>query len=190
MQLSFRTDSIFLNISLIVIGWILIYIGHDFIVPNAKKPIFIALSDPSVHALVAIMLILPFYLYGLINIKIAIIAVSLAIFIDIDHAIAAGSIDIKAMLSLSSRPISHSILFSVIIGSIFAFIFSDNNNTVYFLAYLFIVSLISHVMRDAIESDMTPWAFPLKSMPISKIIFFIGFMSLNFLHLVYSIKIK
>lgn len=172
--------------------WIFIFIGHDYIVPNTKEPILIALSDPSVHGLVGLVLMLPFWLYGIIDNKIFGLAVSLSFLIDIDHAIAAGSFDVKEMLSLPSRPISHSLLFSILIGCIVAYgcTLYTKENSFAFLFYIFFISLFSHVFRDAVDTDMTSWAYPFRSISIPKFAFFSIFIIVNLLHLLYSIRQK
>ncbi|MBK8511682.1 MAG: metal-dependent hydrolase [Saprospiraceae bacterium] len=172
---------------IIILGWFLVYIGHYYVVPNAKTPILIALSDPSVHGLVTVCIFLPLYIYNLIDFKLFFYIVLVSVLIDIDHAVAAKSFDIKAMLSLGNRPISHSLLFSLLFGSLITLIsYKFYKIKPIVLTYFFSFALSSHVLRDAIDSNNTPWAYPLNSFPISAILFFIFYISLSIIHLYFG----
>lgn len=178
----------FINQSIILaFGWLVIYWCHEYIVPYAKIPILIALTDPMVHFTIAALLVLPFFIYKLIDWKIFAAAMFLAIFIDLDHALAARSFDLKKMLTLPTRPIGHSFLFVFITSIVVTLIlkgFKLIKQYPWLVAYILFIALFSHIMRDAINTDNTPWRWPFESKPIRKSVYFIGFMSLNLVHLV------
>lgn len=167
---------------LILFGWVLIYLSHNFLIYTIKAPVAIAFVDPAIHGSVSFLLLLPFYFFQKVNTQMFIIGVSFGILIDVDHAVAAHSINIKAMLSLPARPITHSVLFAGIICILLTpFLYYYNRRLVPWLLifYVSFLSLISHVFRDAIDSCMTPWAYPLESFPISQLSFFIAFIVIN-----------
>jgi membrane-bound metal-dependent hydrolase YbcI (DUF457 family) len=171
---------------LLLMGWILVYIGHNYIVPNAKIPILIAIADPATHGLVSLLLISPFIYFKKIDFKIGLFAISLGVLIDIDHIIAARSFDPAAMVALLERPISHSVLFSILFSLLFSFILKSDNK--FFVFYLCFISLICHVFRDAIDSNNTPWAYPFYSYPIPQSLFMVVFGVVSVGHLWWSMK--
>lgn len=174
------------NIVILTIGWILALYGHAVIVPNAKKPILIALFDPSVHGLIALLLALPFYFYNIIDFRVLAISVLLAVFIDIDHAIAAKSVDVSDMLKLSGRPITHSLLVNMILSFSFAFIVKEKfveYQNYWLLVYLFFIGFSSHILRDATDAGGTPWAYPFNSFQINEYIYFSIYIFISYFHL-------
>lgn len=175
------------QILILLLLWLIIAIGHFYVVPNTKIPFLIALFDPFVHGLVAFTLFLPFRFRNKINTQLLLLVTLSAILIDIDHAIAVKSFSPTAMVSLSTRPLGHSIAFSLSFGliiSFFHYLKYRKKNVFIFIFYLFSVSLISHIMRDAIGSYNTPWAFPFESFPISDHAYFIAFISLTIIHMI------
>jgi len=184
----FQCDQKLITCLLIIIaGWVLVYIGHYYIVPNAKLPILIALSDPAVHGLVTVCIFFPLLFYKAIDFKLFSYVVIVSVLIDIDHSVAAKSFELKEMLSLENRPISHSLLFSILLGSVISFFaYKAYHIKPIVLTYFFSIALASHVLRDAIDSNNTPWAYPLNSFPISAIFYFLLFISLSFIHLYFG----
>lgn len=81
---------------------------------------------------------------------------ALSIFLDIDHALEARSLDPEKLLSLGRRPYTHSILFSLVV-SLSVIIVSSNPA----LSYIVFVSMLSHVMRD-FSSGVTHVFYPFK----------------------------
>ena len=172
---------------LTIVGWVLVYIGHYYVVPNAKFLILIALSDPIVHGLVTVCIFFPLVFYKAIDFKLFSYIVIASVLIDLDHVVAAKSLDYKEMLSLENRPISHSLLFSILSGSVISFfVYKAYHIKPIVLVYFFSIALASHVLRDAIDSYNTPWAYPLKSFPVSAIFYFTLFISLSFIHLYFG----
>ena len=40
-------------------GWLLVGLGHAYVVPRLQLPLLIGLADPAVHGLVSLLLVLP-----------------------------------------------------------------------------------------------------------------------------------
>jgi membrane-bound metal-dependent hydrolase YbcI (DUF457 family) len=177
---------------LLLLGWALILLGHYYAVPAAAgHPWLIALSDPAVHALVAVVLVLPFYLLGRISAPLALLRVALAVLIDLDHAVAAGSLHPARMISLPARPLSHSLLFALLAGGGLAALWRGRSRRypLGLLWYLFGLSLASHVLRDAADgNETTPWAWPAASPAWPAAVFFGLFCLLSLLHLLYAAR--
>ena len=177
------------HLLLLTLGWALVLFGHYWLVPNANPRYWVAIFDPMVHGTIALLLILPFYLWKRIDLKYLLVALFLAIFIDIDHAIAARSIRVEDMLTLPTRPIGHSVLFCTIISVVAALIlkhFFKSKKSFRLLMYLFFIALFSHIARDAIHTDLTPWAYPFELPPFDDLVFFAVFFTLNLAHLYYA----
>jgi hypothetical protein len=173
-----------LNISLLIVGWGLVGIGHVYVVPSLRTPLLIGLADPAVHGLVSALLALPLWLLRVVDLRVAVLAVLVGVLIDMDHAIAAGSFDFKAMLSLPGRPLGHSLLVAVLVAAVLALglRYWDARYATWGPFYLFLISLASHIARDG----ATPWAFPFVAPPIPAGVFFGVFVSLSFAHLLYG----
>ena len=110
----------------------------------------------------------------------------LAIFIDIDHAIAAKSVDVSDMLKLPGRPITHSLLVNMILSFFFAFIVKKKfaeYQSYWLLVYLFFIGFSSHILRDATDAGGTPWAFPFNSFQINEYIYFSIYIFISYFHL-------
>lgn len=165
--------------------------GHYWLVPHANPRWLVAIFDPAVHGLIAFLLIVPFYWWKRIDLKYLLVALGLALSIDIDHAIAARSIRIEDMINLPQRPIGHSVLFCAILSVSAALIlkyYFKSKKSMRLLIYLFFMALFSHIARDAINSTTTPWAFPFELPPFDALIFFMGFFILNLAHLYYAFR--
>ena len=105
---------------LLLLGWLLVWVGHVYVVPNLRMPLLIGLADPAVHGLVS--LLLPLFLLHQLDLRIAAITVLVGVLIDLDHAVAAGSFDFKAMLSLPGRPLGHSLLAAALVAGTLALV--------------------------------------------------------------------
>ena len=173
--------SVGLYASLLILGWVLVGLGHAYVVPKLHMPLLIGLADPAVHGLVSVLLVLPLWLLGVVDLRVAVIAVLAGVLIDVDHAIAAGSFDFKAMLSLPVRPLGHSLVVATLVAAVLALTlrYWDARHATWVPFYLFLVSLASHIARDG----ATPWAFPFAAPPISAAVFFGVFVPLSFAHL-------
>lgn len=170
---------------LLVVGWLLVWLGHAYIVPQLRQPLLIGLADPAVHGLVSLLLVLPLGLRRVVSPLVAIVAVLLGVLIDVDHAIAAGSFDFKAMLSLPGRPLGHSFLVTALVAAGLALalrFWRPARYTSWLPFYLFWVLLASHIARDGV----TPWAWPWVAPPIPAAVFFGVFVPLSFGHWCYA----
>ena len=165
-------------------GWLLVWLGHAYVVPQLKLPLLIGLADPAVHGLVSGLLVLPLWLRRVVDTPLAIIAVLVGVLIDVDHAIAAGSFDFKAMLSLPGRPLGHSFLVSTLVAAALALALRLGwaRYASWLPFYLFWVSLASHIARDGV----TPWAWPWVAPAIPAAVFFGVFVPLSFGHWWYA----
>jgi hypothetical protein len=173
-----------LILGILAIGWLLVWLSHAYVVPQLKLPLLIGLADPAVHGLVSGLLVLPLWLRRVVDTPVAFIAVLVGVLIDVDHAIAAGSFDFKAMLSLPGRPLGHSLLVSTLVaaGLALALRLGWARYASWLPFYLFWVSLASHIARDGV----TPWAWPWVAPPIPAAVFFGVFTPLSVGHLLYS----
>lgn len=121
------------------------WLGHAYFVPHLRLPLLIGLADPAVHGLVSVLLL---WLRRVVDTPVASMAVLVGVLIDVDHAIAAGSFDFKAMLSLPRRPLGHSFL--VAAGLALALRLGRVRYASGLPFYLFWVSLASHIARDVV----------------------------------------
>ncbi|MDO7849096.1 hypothetical protein Q5H92_22225 [Hymenobacter sp. M29] len=169
------------SLGLLLLGWALVWLGHAYVVPALLTPWLIGLADPAVHGLVSGLLVLPLLLRRVIDFRVALLAVLLGVLIDLDHAIAAGSFDFSAMLTLPGRPLGHSLLVATLVAAVVALALRgwDARYASGLPFYLFWVSLASHIARDG----ATPWAFPVAAPPIPAAVFFGVFVPLSFVHL-------
>lgn len=166
--------------SLLALGWAVALWGHYVLVPGAKTPFQVSLTDPFVHGLIAALAIFSVHARGIISRKEWALFVSVAILIDLDHGIAARSLDLKDWVSLPRRPISHSILFSLAAAAVIALWLGRERKWLYF--HLVSVTLVSHVTRDAISGAPTPWNYPFSPVPIAAIPYFATWMAVSLGH--------
>jgi hypothetical protein len=180
-----RLSSAFI-FGLLAAGWLLVWLGHAYVVPQLRLPLLIGLADPAVHGLVAVLLVLPLWLRRVVDTPVAIVAVLAGVLIDVDHAIAAGSFNFKAMLSLPGRPLGHSFLVSTLAaaGLALGLRLWRARYAAWWPFYLFWVALASHIARDG----MTPWAWPWVAPAIPAAVFFGVFVPLSFGHLFFADK--
>ncbi len=80
-----------------------------------------------------------------------------AVLIDTDHAIAAWSLSVKRMISLSERPPGHSISFALIAG-LAVFLISGTP----ILAWVTFASVFSHILVDSGYGGRTPILWPFR----------------------------
>ena len=181
-----------LKLSIVISGWILAYFLHEFFIPSIKQPLLLAISDSATHGLIATLMVTPFFTFNKTRIAILSLAVTLAIFIDLDHIFAAGSTEVTKMIALSTRPITHSLFYAIVIGIITTALIKIiyKTESFIFIFYSCFVALSSHIMRDAIDSKGTFWAHPFNAPVISETVFFGIFIGVNIvsLYFVYYLK--
>jgi len=109
--------------------------------------------DPIAHGLLGLTLSLPFAFYLRPRWFWIFWGVFLSVALDIDHAIAAGSTDIVKMVSLASRPPTHSFTFALVM---FLIVLPFNRQA----AWLALIVLLAHVLRDT-SSGTVPLLWPI-----------------------------
>lgn len=143
------------------IFWVFLFysylIGSDLLIK--QKPFatrnFWAIYDVVVHASVGMFVLYPILEAKKFNIFYVVAVVIFSTLIDFDHAIAAHSLSIRKMITLDHRPLTHSLLFSLVISLFFFKIFND-----IVLAYIIFIALTSHIIRDA-SGGLTPILWPM-----------------------------
>ena len=108
-----------------------------------------AYADPVLHALVAAAAALPLGRRPLAA------AVAASVLIDVDHVVAARSIEPAALWTLARRPPSHSAAAAVASGALVGAVGGPRYGWAAF------GGLLSHVLRDAVEGKtplLWPWA--------------------------------
>ncbi len=128
--------------------------------------------DEILHGLIAIMVNIPI-VYVLYrekrSIHVILFPAIIGIWLDLDHAVAAGSLNINAMLSLGSRPPTHSVLFAIIF-SILAMFFSENP----LVALAAFTSILSHLIHDVATGGTVPIFYPMLSVDHESILWLRG----------------
>ncbi|MBN2170132.1 MAG: metal-dependent hydrolase [Candidatus Krumholzibacteriota bacterium] len=117
---------------------------------------WVALSDIPINGATALLVVLPLALRPL-RWRLVLLAVAVGILIDVDHAVAARSIRLEAMLSLPVRPATHSLLFAAL-ASLVGWAVSRRA----VVAWIILAALVSHLLRDA-SGYGTPLLWPLEA---------------------------
>lgn len=159
-------------------GWIIAIGGHFYLVPSAKIPLLIAFADPFVHGLIAVLVTWVFYAKDIISLRELLVCLIAAVLIDIDHGIAAKSFHLGEWLKLPERPVSHSILFAILLSILISFFFKRSRMPL--LVPIMSLALISHVTRDATDGCPTPWNFPFNPVKIDVYVYFCTFILISF----------
>src|SRR5205085_11549891 len=81
-------------------------------------------------------------------------AILAATLIDVDHALAAGSLSPTQMMSLAARPSSHSLLGALIATSVALALGGPR------IAFAALVGVTTHIARDALEDPGVPLLVP------------------------------
>lgn len=117
------------------------------------------LLDPIAHAVLAITVVLPWVVAAQLPRFYLLLAVAVAVLIDIDHFLVTSSLSVRDAINMSMRPISHSLLFCAGLAVILGLIARSRN-----LAIVVFLALLTHISRDA-TSGGTAWLFPLLVAP-------------------------
>lgn len=82
--------------------------------------------------------------------------------LDLDHFVAAGSLDVRAALALAARPPTHSLTFALLLGVVLSRLSRDRE-----IGWVAFAAVASHVLRDAamgtapllwpLAIDRVPW---------------------------------
>lgn len=119
--------------------------------------------DPFAHGLLGLVLSLPFAYYLRPRWFWIFWGVFLSVALDVDHIIAAGSIDIVKMTSMASRPPTHSITFAL---AMFLIMLPFNRRA----ARQTLIVLMAHVLRDT-SSGTVPLLWPLAWQPYAPLLY-------------------
>lgn len=114
-----------------------------------------ALLDPVAHLALALMVVIPLAMRWKTPRWPVLVALFLALAIDLDHFIAAGSFSIRDAISLPHRPIAHSFAVALGVASLCGIIFRSAN-----AAALVALALINHISRDGSGGGSTPMFWP------------------------------
>jgi membrane-bound metal-dependent hydrolase YbcI (DUF457 family) len=82
-------------------------------------------------------------------------AIAAAVLIDLDHLVAAGSLDIVRIMSLAARPVAHSLVSLALISAGVGLVAGRR------VGYGVAVGLLTHLWRDATEAPGIPLLVPL-----------------------------
>lgn len=165
-----NSTQILLYTNLLFIGFLLLvlYFGDKLVYnrPDGLLNPYWSLTDPMVHGLVGVIVVLPFVRFarsGLSKIGYLFAGGGLAVLIDLDHVIAAGSINLYDITHIpGSRPFSHGLLFVVIVAGVVGLV-SRRGKWGWFVFAV----LASHVIRDASGGGVNYFLWPV--VDISKI---------------------
>jgi hypothetical protein len=142
-----RMDVISLALLLVLI--VLIMVVGDAVLyswPAAVPRVYWALLDPIVHMLLSVMVVSPLFSHPALRgrrLRWLLIAAAVSALLDLDHIAAARSFDLGAILSLGTRPPTHSLLFGLFCGALTLML---TRNRV--AAAIVFLALASHVIRD------------------------------------------
>ena len=119
--------------------------------------------DPFVHGFLSLALSLPFAFYLRPRWFWIFWGIFLSVALDIDHAVAAGSIDIVKMVSMAGRPPTHSITFALVM---FLIVLPINRPA----AWQTLIMLLAHVLRDT-SSGTVPLLWPIYWQPTAPLLY-------------------
>jgi membrane-bound metal-dependent hydrolase YbcI (DUF457 family) len=108
-----------------------------------------AYADPALHAVVAGAVALP------LGRRAQAAAVAASALIDLDHVVAARSLELRAWLTLGRRPPTHSLAAATASGALVGALAGGRYGWATF------AGLLSHVLRDAVDAEtplLWPWA--------------------------------
>lgn len=131
---------------------LLIFAGFDYVIesetllPRQVR----AIADGFVHGSVALLLLLPLRLFCRWPTSVVLFGAIVAMAIDVDHFIAAGSLRVMDAISLPGRPLTHSLPFALLMAGL-----AYGVSRRHWPAAVVFVALCSHVLRDA-TSGGTP----------------------------------
>jgi membrane-bound metal-dependent hydrolase YbcI (DUF457 family) len=120
---------------------LIVWLGLEALQKRLPLSPAFAVVDVTAHASVALVCALPIVpMWGYRPVLVAVLAASL---IDVDHALAARSLDPMHMMSLGARPATHSLagalLLAILVGALLD----------WRAGYAAFLGVVSHVLRDA-----------------------------------------
>lgn len=121
--------------------------------PLNKNSFLYIIYDEFLHVSLYCIIMLPFIHYA----RLFLIGAAASVLIDIDHVIAAGSVRINKMITLPSRPFTHSLTYALMFSAVLLIVFRDTA-----IAGAVFAGIAIHLLRDMI-SGKTMIFFPVKS---------------------------
>jgi membrane-bound metal-dependent hydrolase YbcI (DUF457 family) len=133
-------------------GWL----GAELVQSRLPASTAFALVDEIAHASVALLCAIPLVpRWGYRPLLVAVLAGTL---IDVDHAIAARSLDPMRMMQLGARPPTHSLAGAVLLATLVGAVLDGR------AAYAVFVGVVSHIVRDADGPPGVPLFAPFSTM--------------------------
>ena len=114
-----------------------------------------ALLDSPVHLVLALLVVSPLFAHPAMERHLWIwlaLAATAAVFVDLDHFIAARSLALEDALELGSRPLAHSLAFAVVMAVLTWIISREPLGAILVLGVL-----LSHIVRDASHGSVPLW---------------------------------
>jgi membrane-bound metal-dependent hydrolase YbcI (DUF457 family) len=131
------------------------YSGWPFLATQEHATLT-ALSAVVIHGLIGLVVVLPIVLASSRRIMFGTLAALGSVALDLDHVVAAGSLQPRALETLGHRPWTHSLLFAVAL-TVAALILTRRT----LLAWCAFAVLTSHLVFDAAGGNEY-WLYPLK----------------------------
>jgi membrane-bound metal-dependent hydrolase YbcI (DUF457 family) len=151
-----------------------LWLGTRIVQANGPSPLVWALTDVLGHAVAALactIWLLPGY--GLRPVLASVLAATL---IDVDHAVAAHSLDPARMEALQARPPTHSLAFAAAIAGLGWVVFGLPTG------YALAAGIVIHLLADAVEPGGVPLLLPLVSdehVRVPQVAFGLGVVALS-----------
>ena len=132
------------------------WFGSELVQSRLPASPAFAVVDEIAHASVALMCAVPLVLrWGYRPVLVAVLAGTL---IDVDHALAARSLDPMHMMQLGARPPTHSLAGAVLLATLVGAVLDSR------AAYAAFVGVVSHIVRDADGPPGVPLFAPFSPM--------------------------
>jgi len=141
------SEKIRVDVFILPIATIIFCIIGDCIVRSAlfNNHIVVGIVDNLIHGIIGFLIVLP---YSLINrpikLRFPLLAMTVAMLLDLDHFAAAHSFSISDAISIEAYPGTHSLTMAVIFPSII-YVWKHN----FRVTWIVFLALLSHVIRDA-----------------------------------------
>jgi membrane-bound metal-dependent hydrolase YbcI (DUF457 family) len=140
---------------LIAAACLALWLGTRIVQENGPSPLVWAFADVLGHAAAALACTIWLWpRYGLVPLLAAVLA---GTFIDVDHAVAAHSLDPARMEALLARPPTHSLAFAAAMAGLGWFAFGLPTG------YALAAGIVVHLLGDAMEPAGVPLLLPLVS---------------------------
>jgi membrane-bound metal-dependent hydrolase YbcI (DUF457 family) len=127
------------------------------------------------HGGIAFLILLPLFILKRASFskKALFSLTALAIFLDLDHFVAARSFSLYAATHLPMRPLTHSLSFAIILALVVQALTKNP-----FLSWGAFATIASHIFRDSLSGAGTPLLYPFPSESLSYLQFYLLEVSL------------